>query len=64
MCQAKSLSINILLRPIATHLDYTLQMKTLFPGWPVASSIKDVFDKFEPQKIADFIKETRFYKKL
>jgi len=30
----------------------------------VASSIKDVFDNIEAQKIIDFIKETRFYKQL
>jgi len=30
----------------------------------VASSIKDVFDNVEAQKIIDFIKETRFYKQL
>jgi len=30
----------------------------------VASSIKDVFDNVEAQKIVDFIKETRFYKQL
>jgi len=30
----------------------------------VASSIKDVFINVEAQKILDFIKETRFYKKL
>ena len=29
-----------------------------------ASSVKDVFDKIEAQKIIDFIKETRFYKQL
>jgi len=28
----------------------------------VASSIKDVFDNIEAQKIFDFIKESRFYK--
>jgi len=30
----------------------------------VASSIKNVFDNIEAQKIIDFIKETRFYKQL
>jgi len=30
----------------------------------VASSIKDLFDNIEAQKIIDFIKETRFYKQL
>jgi len=30
----------------------------------VASSIKDVFDNIEAQKIINFIKETRFYKQL
>jgi len=30
----------------------------------VASSIKDVFDNIEAQKIIDFIKEARFYKQL
>jgi len=30
----------------------------------VASSIKDLFDNVEAQKIVDFIKETRFYKQL
>ena len=30
----------------------------------VASSIKDLFDNTETHKIIDFIKETRFYKKL
>jgi len=30
----------------------------------VASSIKDVFDNIETQKIIDFIKETRFISKL
>ena len=30
----------------------------------VASSIKDVFDNIEAQKIIVFIKETRFYKQL
>jgi len=30
----------------------------------VASSIKDAFDNVEPQKIVDFIKETRFHKQL
>jgi len=29
-----------------------------------SSSIKDVFDNVEAQKIIDFIKETRFYKQL
>ena len=28
----------------------------------VASSIKDVFNNVEAQKVVDFIKETRFYK--
>ena len=30
----------------------------------VASSIKDVFNNVEAQKVVDFIKETRFYKQL
>jgi len=30
----------------------------------VATSIEDVFDNVEAQKIVDFIKETRFYKQL
>ena len=30
----------------------------------VASSIKDVFDNVEAQKIVDFIKETYFYKQV
>jgi len=30
----------------------------------VASSVKDVFNNVEAQKILDFIKETRFYKQL
>ena len=30
----------------------------------VASSIKDIFDNVEAQKIVDFIKDTRFYKQL
>jgi len=30
----------------------------------VASSIEDVFDNVETQKIIDFINETRFYKQL
>ena len=30
----------------------------------VASSIKDLFDNVQAQKIVDFIKETRFYKQL
>jgi len=30
----------------------------------VASSIKDVFDNIEAQKIINFMKETHFYKRL
>jgi len=30
----------------------------------VSSSIKDVFDNINAQKIIDFIKETRFYKQF
>jgi len=30
----------------------------------VASSVKDVFNNVESQKIVDFIKETRFYKQF
>jgi len=30
----------------------------------VASSVTDVFDNIEAQKIFDFIKETHFYKQL
>jgi len=30
----------------------------------VASSVKDLFNNAEAQKIVDFIKETRFYKQL
>ena len=30
----------------------------------IISSIKDVFDNVEAQKIVDFITETRFYKQL
>ena len=30
----------------------------------VASSVQDLFDNIEANKIIDFIKETRFYKQL
>jgi len=30
----------------------------------VASSIKNLFDNIEAHKVIDFVKETRFYKRL